>query len=207
MVFGISNDGTVVGTNVNIDAQKVGTDRFLFWLRKYLEPKINVQHHKLSYNGKQVEMLCIEPGYQRPLQFKHTTYIRVDSGQQPLARFPEIERAIWQITSRYSFETTIIQSNAQVREVIEKFEYKDMLELLGKKHQSLKGAMDHLQATGMLQLNLQGRYDIAALMGMMCASRMDDFSLLERKTPHVITYEGASKLRGLDDVEDARATL
>jgi predicted HTH transcriptional regulator len=205
LVYGIrDSDHEVVGTHVNIDSKMVGNDRFLFWVVKFLEPHLQVQHHRLDYHGKQVELLCIQPPYQQPVRFKKVAYIRVAAAQQPLTNHPEIERAIWAITSRYSFEATVTESNVTVRHVLEGYDYKKLLSLLKKPNESIKGAVDHMQALGLLQSNLQQRFDVKALAGMTCAENMNAISLLERKGVRVITFKGKDKLEVVGEAEGQR---
>jgi len=58
LVFGVENEThAVVGTTVNLDRRKVGSEPYLLWLNKYLDPHIRVQHHRFEYGDKQVEIL------------------------------------------------------------------------------------------------------------------------------------------------------
>lgn len=200
LVFGVRNaDHEVVGTSVNIENERVGEDRFLFWLSKYLDPRVTVQHHRMLYKGKNVVILCIDPVYQKPVKFKRIAYIRVDASQQPLSNHSEIERALWQITSRYSFEATIIQANATADDVKNNFDYEKLLELMGKQFKTMDRVLNYMGQLDLVSANLQGRYDVTALCGMACAERMNDFSLLKDKAPRVITYKGTSKIDAIDD--------
>ena len=70
MVWGVA-DGTheIVGTTVRLESETVGAEAFLLWLNKYVRPKINVHHCPFDLEGKHIEMLVIEPGYQQPVSF------------------------------------------------------------------------------------------------------------------------------------------
>ena len=202
LVFGVRNDDhEVVGTSVDIDAQMVGNDRFLFWLVKMLEPHIEVQHHRIMYDGKKVEILCVQPPYQHPIRFKKIAYVRVASAQQPLTNHPEIERAIWAITSRYSFEATITEANVDTRHIIENYDYEKVLSLLRKPYENLAGAVLQMQSLGLLKSNLQKRFDVKALAGMCSAEDFNKIPLLAKKGVRVITFKGKDKLDVVSDTE------
>ena len=205
LVFGVENEThAVVGTTVNLDRRKVGSEPYLLWLNKYLDPHIRVQHHRFEYGDKQVEILSIQPPYERPVRFKGRAYIRVEAAQQELSNHPEIERAIWAITSRFTFETTVTEANVPLRRVIDGYDYGKLLELLGKKIVSISGAADQLERLDLLTRNLQRRFDIRALMGMTCAKDMNTISLLENRGVRVTTFAGKDKLERVSDIEGQR---
>lgn len=205
MVFGIE-DGThkIVGTDVRIDLCKVGNDTFLFWLAQLLDPKVEVQHLRLNVDGKWVELLCIDPAFQRPITFKNIAYIRVGNAQQPLAKYPHIQQKIWAIASRYSFETTTLETNATKSRVLSGFQYEKLLELMGKRYQDEDGALRVLESFDFIEQNLQDRYHIKALYPLMAANDMNEFALLKHRAPRVITFKGTNKLNAIDDTEGIR---
>lgn len=205
LVFGVDNDThEVVGTDVNIDRQRKGAEPFLLWLNKYLEPHIRVQHHKFQHKGKQVEMLSIQPPYERPVKFQGRAYIRVEAAQQELGNHPEIERAIWAITSRYAFETTVTEANVTLRRIVEGYEYAKLLTLLGKRVDTVSGAISQLEALGLFTRNLQKRFDVRAIFGISCAKDMNAISLLENKGVRVTTFKDKDKLDRVSDIEGQR---
>ena len=206
LVYGVE-DAThqIVGTNVNFDQRKVGNDNFLFWLSRLLDPVISVQHHKFLYKGsKSIEILCIDPGNQRPVRFKGLAYIRVGASQQQLGSHPEIERAIWNITSKYSFELMKIRSNVLADDVIGEYDGDLLLKLLKKTVLGTGPSLSTLTDMGLIEANLQGRYDIRALYALCCAKDMDKLPLISGKAVRVTTYKSTSKLAAVSDYEGRR---
>lgn len=102
---------------------KKGNDPFIFWLTRQLDPRPQLIYETVVRSGKRVEILCIQPSFERPLRFNGQGYVRIGTAQQRLSDYPEHERALWQITSRFSFESSIIQANATVEEIDEHYEY------------------------------------------------------------------------------------
>lgn len=205
MVFGIEDTThKIVGTDVRIDKRKVGNDSFIFWLNQLVEPKIEVQHLRFELDGKWVELLCIDPAYQRPVTFKGIPYIRIGSSQQPLAKYPHVQQKIWATTSRHAFETTTLETNATRSRVLTGFHHERMLKNMNKRFSSEEALLDILESFGFIEKNLQDRYHIKALYPMMAARDMNEFALLKHKAPRVIHFKGTNKLNAIDDTEGSR---
>lgn len=205
MVFGIADDThEVVGTDVRLDLKKVGNDNFLFWLANLLDPKITVQHQRVWHRGKHVEILCIDPGFQRPVTFKGFPYIRVDSAQQPLSKYPNIQQKIWAIASRYAFETTTLETNATKQRVLSGFMYEKLLSLMKRRWDGGKEVLEALGSYGFVESNLQDRFHIKALLPLLAAKDVNEFPLLRYKSARVISYKGTDKLTSVDDREGVR---
>lgn len=205
LVFGIQDeDHEAIGTTVNIAGKKIGNVPFLLWLSQQLEPHIYVHHQQIEYDGKKLEVICVKPPFQQPVRFKGQAYVRVASALQTLNNHPNLERAIWQITMRYSFEASVAEPNVKWLHVEENYAYKRLLDLLEKKFETKAGAAEHLEHLGLLQKNLQKRYDITALMGLACSRDMDRISMLREKTVRVVVYKAAHKMDVSSDTEGER---
>jgi predicted HTH transcriptional regulator len=152
LVWGIENETHgVVGTTVDLHAMTQGNEPFLLWLNKMLDPRINLLVETVEYHGRNVQILCITPAYERPVRFQSQGYIRIGTAQQKLVEYPDLERSIWQITSRFSFESSIIQPNATVEDLNEHYDFSKLLVLLGITANSTEAKLDRLQNEGMIQ--------------------------------------------------------
>ena len=164
LIFGIE-DGShnVVGTDIRIDQEKVGKDTFLFWLNGTLVPQINIEVASVDLDGRHIEILAIDPSYQYPVRFNGEAYIRIDTSLQPLSRHPERERAIWNITSRFSFEQAIARSHVTVDALYDHFEVHRLLTSLGVARPNIALAVDKMVMEDLILDNLQGGFDITNL--------------------------------------------
>lgn len=202
LLFGIENEThEVVGTKVNIARETVGSEPFLLWLSKYLDPNIYVHHQRLNYHGKAVELICVKPPYQKPVRFKGVAYIRVASSLMPLANHADLERTIWAVTSRYSFEMSVIEPNVPWSHIAEHYRFDKMLKMLNKNHDSPDGAANQLESLGLLRRNLQGGFDVRAIMGLTSAYDLNRLPLLRNKGIRVIVYKKGDKLDAETDRE------
>jgi ATP-dependent DNA helicase RecG len=208
MVWGIEDEThEIVGTSVRIAERKVGNEDFLFWLDKMLRPKTTVHHHAFEAEGKHIEMLVIEPGYAQPVSFQGSEYIRVSTSLLPLRDHVEKQRALWQITSSYSFESSTIASHMLPDEIFRQFDVDVLLGVLGARERSRANTLEVLEQKSLITDNLQGGFEVTALLAMCCAKNLNRFSLLENRGARVVTYKGTDKLDCEDDTEGQRGYL
>jgi predicted HTH transcriptional regulator len=208
LLFGVRDgDHAVVGTSVDLLGETVGSESFILWLNKHLEPHISVTVESVDYDGKRIEILCIDPGYRQPVKFKKIPYIRIGTSQQPLSNYPERERSLWQITSRFSFETSLLKDHLSREEIDAQFAFRSLLSKLGFKSESVASAIDYMASRGLIKDDLQGRYEVTALLAITCARNMNSFAALENKGSRVVTYKGKDKLDAADDREGSKGHL
>ncbi|MEP2830813.1 MULTISPECIES: ATP-binding protein [Alphaproteobacteria] len=208
LVFGVRDkDHAIVGTSVDLLGESVGAESFIFWLNKHLEPRINIEPLAVDYEGKRIQILCIEPGYIQPVKFKRVAYIRIGASQQPLSNYPERERALWQITSRYSFESSFLKDHMDILEVGEAFSYPNLLKHIGYKGTSRDAAFSYMANLGLIKDDMQGKFEVSTLLAVCCARDFKEFPLLENKGVRVVVYKGRDKMDAVDDAEGQRGYL
>lgn len=201
LVFGVrDSDHSIVGTTVDLIEATIGSETFMFWLNKYLEPHINIQAIPFDYGKMHIEMLCIEPGYMQPVKFKRNAYVRIASCQQPLSNYPERERALWQITSRYSFESSTLNTHMSSSDVIDFFDCESFLKNIGSIGKTTAERLSYLERLKLIKNDLQGRYEIVTLLAIISARDLDAFSLLHNKGVRLIVYKGKDKLSTSEDI-------
>jgi ATP-dependent DNA helicase RecG len=208
MIWGVQ-DGTheIVGTDVRLAEKTKGAEDFLLFLTKYLRPKINIHHRSLDVEGKRVEMLIIEPGYMQPVSFQHQEYIRVSSSLKPLREYPERQKALWSITSSYSFEDSVVSYHMTAEQIFEKFAVVKLLGIIGIEHRTNTNVIENLLVRGLIKDNLQGGFEVSCLLAMCCAKNLDDFPQLRGRGPRVVVYKGKDKLQSDDDTEGQRGYI
>lgn len=205
LVWGVE-DGTheIVGTSVDLSTLKKGEIPLLLWLSRQIDPSPQFITGSTVIDGKRVEVLCIRPAFERPVRFNGQAYVRVGTAQQKLLDYPELERSIWQITSRFSFEGSIIEPNATLETVDEHYDYSKLLTLLNIRADSKEAKLGKLEMEGLLKFNLQDRYDVKALLAISCATDLNIFPSLRLKGMRLTVYEGTDKDKASVDKEGRR---
>ncbi|TVR06781.1 MAG: transcriptional regulator [Salinarimonadaceae bacterium] len=200
LIFGITNNGhDIIGTNVRVRTEKIGGELFEHWITRFLSPKINLAFESCTIDGKRIEIICIEPAYDRPVKFRNIAYVRIQSIKKRLEEFPERERTLWNLTSRYSFEDGIAASHLSKEEIFARFHCKRFAAAIYGPNMSDENILYSLVADGMLIDNLQGGYDISNLFAIAAARNLHEFRTISHKAPRIITYKGNDRLHGIDD--------
>ncbi|TIO29146.1 ATP-binding protein, partial [Mesorhizobium sp.] len=180
--------------------EKVGNDTFLHWLNGRLLPRVTVDLKSVFFGPRRVEILAVAHGYQQPVKFNGTAYIRIDTSLHPLSSDGDRERALWQATSRFSFEQAVVQSHMPAPQIFEKFYVTELLEGLGIARQSVAGAVEYLVQEDLIRDNKQGGFDATNLLALASSKDMRSISGLERKGARVIVYKGKSKTEALREI-------
>ena len=131
LVWGIDNDThAIVGTKFNPQEMKQGNQSLDLWLSTLVKPQIQFYFHSIIIDDKSVVLLEINRASNMPIKFKDIEYIRIDSNKKKLKDYPDIERELWQIFSRISFEKMIALEGLSEDQILKLLDYPSYFELL-----------------------------------------------------------------------------
>jgi predicted HTH transcriptional regulator len=200
LCFGVEDDThAVVGTAVNLKTEKVGAEPFENWVSRKLDPRLNLTIIPFDYGGKHVEIIAIEPAYQRPVRVDGEAFIRIDSQLRRLQDYPERERSIWMIASRFVFEHGVAAVHRASVDIFRDYDISAFLKLVGKPNLSDKAKLAYLESSGMILDDLQGAYDVTNLCAILCADNFGAHASISTKAPRVTTYAGTDRLKSVGD--------
>jgi predicted HTH transcriptional regulator len=201
LVYGVEDHTrNIVGTSVRLNKERIGNEPLENWLNRLLHPSINFDFIAMDTEGLHVEIVIITPTYMMPVRFKSNAYIRVNQVLKLLRDFPERERAIWNITSRFKFEQGVSASNLKDDKVFELLFCDKLAVLMELKKTSKSSLIDHFLMEGFLIDNKQGGFDATNLFAIIAARDLKNFPTVAKKAPRVVTYQSNSKMTGVDDV-------
>ena len=205
LVFGVKNENhEIVGTTVTLKSKKQGAEPLEFWLAKTLNPNVHFEFVSCEVEGKRLEIVHIMPPYHSPIKFNGIPYIRIGETTPKLSDHPEKERKIWEITSRYKFETSVLSEHVSQEFIVDNFHSKELFEKLGTEPSSHDALIGKLLSEKLIATNNQNQFDVFALLAILCASNFEAFPKLARKAPRLIIYEGNSKLHTKADFQGTR---
>jgi predicted HTH transcriptional regulator len=200
LVYGVENEThAVVGTTIRLKSERVGNEPFENWVSRKLDPRLNLTIVEFEYEGKHVELIAIEPAYQRPVRVDGEAYIRIDSQLRRLREYPERERSIWLIASRFVFERGVASMHRSATDITREFDVPTLLRMLGKPQISGAAAIEYLRAQELINDDVQGAFDVTNLCAILCAQDLSRHPTISPKAPRVVTYKGRNKLEGIGD--------
>lgn len=210
LVYGVENKThDVIGTQVRLKNEKgAGQEELENWLLKMLDPHIKFEFISFEYGLNHVEMIRIEPGYSRPVLFQNISYIRLGSYKKKLIDHPAIQASLWALCSVYSFEEGIAAAHLKENDLFSQFFCEELALILYKRDDlSRNQIIEKFIVEGLLIDNLEGSFDATNLLALTSAKNINLYRTVSGKTPRVIKYKGASKLKNESDQAGVRGYI
>lgn len=202
LIFGIDDKTKQIeGTNVSLGAMKKGNEPISNWLSNRLSPKINFEFYRTWIDGKNVEIVEIEPAYHSPVQFLNNEYIRIHENVRNLKEFPEKARMLWIVTSRYMYEEGICESSKDFNYIKENFHFNELSDFIYNSNLREEMALEQFIADELLIDNKKGTFDITNLFALLSAKNVDNHKTIRGKTIRLITYVDAKGLKAKQDIQ------
>jgi ATP-dependent DNA helicase RecG len=202
LIWGI-DDATrkPIGTTFKPFAAKgTGNEDLHNWLTRLLTPKLAFTFAELTLAGLPVVLLAVPAATSTPVSFQGQEFIRVGANKKALKDLPEHERRLWRSFDATPFEQRLAAENLARDEVLARLHYPAYFDLLKRPLPPTPDAMVEALAADQLLVVAPGkRWHITNLGAMVLAKDLSDFPTLARKTVRVVTYEGASRVRSIQE--------
>ena len=199
LIFGINNQGQIVGTNFDINKQHKKQE-LKNWLTTQLQPAINFDIDSLLIANKKIVVFTIKAASLYPIKFKGQASIRIGSYTKPLINHPDKEKILWQNLSQSRFETKIALANLKQAELLNKLDYKKYFKLKQVRGLSNQNSLIEKLIEFKLAQHSKGRYSITNLGALLMAKDIGDFEGLQYKLPRLIIYKGSDRINTTNDI-------
>jgi len=206
LVWGV-NDAThdLVGTTFRPHIHKVKGQELENWLVTQLHPQIHFRIHEAEQSGKHFVLFEIPPARHTPVRFKDWEYIRVGSYKKKLRDHPEMERTLWSILSRTSFEEGNALTDATSDQVIEMLDYPNYFRLMNQPLPDNRAAiLERLLKEDLITKAGNDRFHITNIGAILFARNLSEFRGLARKTLRIIIYRGDNRVQTLKEHSDGK---
>jgi len=196
LIFGVEDKThKVVGTTFKIKSHKKGGEELESWLMNRLAPKIDFRFHEFEYeDGIRISMIIIPSTENRPVDFLHTSYIRIGSYTRKLSEFPEKEGKIWRKAPDKPLENRVAKTNVTPSEIISLLNSQTYFELLKLPYPNTQeGVIEKFISEKFIKRNKE-QYEITKLGAILLAKNLEEFDEIGRKAVRVIVYKGKNKV-------------
>ncbi len=197
LIWGVKDDGhALVGTSFQPRIEKVKGQELENWLVTQLTPRIHIQIHEAIQGGKQFVVFEIPAAAHTPVRFKDSEFIRVGSSKKKLREHPEMERSLWTILSKTSFEQGVAIPDATSDRVLELLDYPEYFRLMKQRLPDDRSAIFERLAKDGLIINEHGDdyFQITNVGALLFARKLSEFPSLSRKALRVIIYQGGNRV-------------
>ncbi|MBP2058729.1 putative HTH transcriptional regulator [Lactobacillus colini] len=168
---------------------------FIFYLNKYIDPKLNLIWDTCEINGKKLVCLTIDVSHiNQPLKFMGIDYIRVGSSNQKLNLFPEKERRIWESFESSKFELEFAKTGLSFKQLSEYLNLNFYIHHINEEinnDSALKSSLIHNNIVSQVGENL---FNITNLGAYTFAKDLHQFTLLQDRSIFITRYRGNMKL-------------
>lgn len=201
LIWGVE-DGThhLVGTTFRPRTEKVKGQELENWLTTQLHPRIHFLIHEVDDAGKRFVLFEIPAAAHTPVRFRETEFIRVGSYKKKLRDHSEIERTLWEVFSRTSFEDDVALSDATSDQVLDLLDYPNYFRVMNQQLPDNRAAiLERLEKESLIRLVGNNRYDIKNVGAMLFARNLAAFDRLARKALRVIIYRGVNRIDAIKE--------
>ena len=200
MVWGISDDKKIVGTNFKPQSKKVnGGEPFISWVERNLDPKIILTFETFKFDNIYVVALIIQMTAGRPVEFNGQRYIRSGSSIKNLNDYPEKERELWRSFDSRTFEREFAKTNCTKEEIISLLDIETYKRMLNYPDGSNIDDLINYMENDFLIEKFGNKYNITNLGAYTFAKDLIHFEKLSSHAIRVIRYKGNNKLSALAD--------
>ena len=201
LVWGVNDSAhDLVGTTFRPRTQKVRGQELENWLLIHLYPQVHFRIHEADEGGKHFVLFEIPAAAHTPVRFKDAEYIRVGSYKKKLRDHPEIERSLWSILSRTSFEDGIALPDATSDQVFALLDYPNYFRLMNQPLPDNRAAiLERLAKEALIEAAGGDRYHIRNIGAILFASDLGAFRGLARKALRIIIYRGDNRVATLKE--------
>lgn len=198
LLWGVSNDGKVVGTNVDPPTERVGQQPFEFWLKGRLRPQGHpIRLRRVQRDGKKIILLEVGAAFGVPIRFERVAYIRIGDATPPIEEHPDHEKRLLAALVGGTFETEIAIDNVHGDEVFELLGVRDALQLMSRRPPSDDRTIQLEQLRGQRLIERGGgnHWSITNRAAILFARDLGDFGIeYQRRAPRVIFYSGDDRV-------------
>jgi predicted HTH transcriptional regulator len=197
LVWGVSDDGAVVGTAVDPARRKVGNQPFEFWLTTRVRPTGHpIRFLEVTVGEHALVIMEVGAAQTVPVRFDGVPYVRVGSATPPLEDHPNQEKRLLELLVQASFEGDSARENLTTEDVHDLLDVGRTLELL---HQPAKEEpstrLEDMVKLRLLEQESANRWSIPNRTALLFATRLDAFGhRFERRAPRVVFYEGDNRV-------------
>lgn len=192
----------VLGTNIGPPYKKSGNQEFDIWLAGRLDPPLALRFHTVCHPDGHVVVLEIPAPTVAPVAFDNIQYIRVGSATTKLSGHPSVHQALIEKILPYTWEKGIAIKYLASADILNFLDHVSYFRLTDTRlPENLDNILMHLEADGLIESDVGGKWNILNLGAILFASDMKKFDInIQRKAVRVTRYNGLNRVNGSDRI-------
>ena len=195
LAWGVRDDGLVVGTSFEPQAERHGTQPLPLWLAQRLDPAPTLRFASVAHPDGRVVLLEVPAATTAPVSFDRAAYVRIGEATPRLSDHRDIEARLWTALRQTAWEYGAAKAFVTSDEVVRLIDYPAYFELTGQPLPSTRdGIIERLVADELVSRDASGRWNVTNLGAILFARRLSDYSAdLARKAPRIVAFSGKGR--------------
>lgn len=194
LIFGISDNKEIIGTDLDLVNDKVGNATLFFWLNSLLNPSDIFDYDDVYVDGKKILIIRIRKAKEYTTTFRKVEYGRINDSLIELNNNPFLKRGIWEhLLFSFTEDSPAIESikEEQLEDYLDTRKY---YALMNKAYPTnMDDVISRMIGERFIIRRDDGRYNITIFGGLMIARSLSDFPLLSNKKIEVVKYEDGNR--------------
>lgn len=196
ILWGVRNDGVIVGTNFEPSTAREKQQPLQLWLSKGLRPDVNLAFHVVSHPSGRVVLLQVPAAASVPVKFNNIPYVRIGEAVVKLGDHPAREAAVLTRLRPYAWEQGISVGYAASEQVIDLLDTQSYFELTNQRVPAeTQGILNRLEQERLIARDVGDRWNILNMGAILFAKHLPDFGSISRKAVRVVQYDGVGRTR------------
>lgn len=206
LVWGIHDEThELVGTTFRPRSERVKSQELENWISTQLHPDLHFRICEVTHAGKHFVVFEIPAASHTPVSFKDWEYVRVGTYKKKLRDHPEMERTLWSILSKTSFEDGLALFDTTGDDVLRLLDHVNYFRLMRQPTPDSQGAiLERMAKESLISTADDGHFHITNVGAVLFARNLADFGRLARKALRVIIYRGGNRAETLKELTGSK---
>ncbi len=191
ILWGISDDGCIIGTDFNPNNKSITK----FKLSQALSPSIHCDFRLVTHQDDNIVILEIPATTITPIEFNGTAYVRIGSATPKLSDHLDKMQILMKNLQTYTWEHEVAKQFLTADEVLNYLAYKVYFKLISQASpQSIDEILQYLERDNIVEKDIGNKWNILNLGALLLANDLNDFGVsIARKGVRFIAYNGDNK--------------
>lgn len=191
VLWGINDDGIIVGTHFNPDNKAI----IKFKLSQALKPSIHCDFRLVTHQDGNVVILEIPATTVAPVEFSGTAYVRIGSATPRLSDHFDKMRILMKNLQTYTWEKEVAKQFLTAQDIFNYLDYKTYFKLTNQTlPQDTDEILQYLENDNIIKKDMGNKWNILNIGALLLSNNLNDFNVsLARKGMRFIAYSGDNR--------------
>ena len=193
--WGVDNDLTVRGTDVDFKGKRYKGQAYEHYLRCHLQPHVPVEHFAWDHEGHALEAVRVSAAPSQPVMYRGQAFFRIGEHKKNLQDWPNVAKKIWTAETPAKFEHAYAADGLTPYDVVSILNTDTYFRLTKRPPEfDPRRVADLLLEDGVVVRDERDRLAVPNYAALALARRLGQFPELRGKSARLLFYKGKNKV-------------